>query len=116
MLRITVEHIGRGTKNHILASCRVTLTSEDGQDTITIFDARVLRNRSGELWVAFPTQSMRDFEGAQKYIPILDFSKDLKRRISETVLAEYDGVLGAQQRINNYGDVRQSFRGINDAR
>jgi DNA-binding cell septation regulator SpoVG len=116
MLRINVEDVGRGTKGHILASCRITLSSEDGSETITIFDARVLRNRSGELWVAFPTQSMRDFEGAQKYIPILDFSKDLRRRISDTVLAEYNGVRGAQQRMNNYGDVRPSFRGINNGR
>jgi len=89
MLRINVENIGRGTKGHVLASCRITLTTESGDEQVTIFDARVLRNRSGELWVAFPTQSMRDFEGAQKYIPIIEFSKDLRRRISDTVLAEY---------------------------
>jgi DNA-binding cell septation regulator SpoVG len=88
MLRINVENIGRGTKGHILASCRVTLSTEDGNETITIFDARVLRNRSGELWVGFPTQNVRDFEG-MKFLPILDFSRDLRHRISDAVLAEY---------------------------
>jgi len=110
MLRIHVENVGRGTKGHILASCRVTLTTEDGQDTVTIFDARVLRNRSGELWVAFPTQSMRDFEGAQKYIPILDFSKDLRRRISDAVLEEFNGPNGGEQRLNEMDGTRKSFR------
>jgi DNA-binding cell septation regulator SpoVG len=119
MLRINVEDIGRGTKGHILASCRVTLSTEDGDETITIFDARVLRNRSGELWVAFPTQSMRDFEGAQKYLPILEFSKNLRQRISDTVLAEYDSVRGAQQRMYNEADrpiALPPFRGVNNAR
>jgi DNA-binding cell septation regulator SpoVG len=94
MPRINIEDIGRGTKGHILASCRVTLSTEDGNETITIFDARVLRNRSGELWVGFPTQNVRDFEG-MKFLPILDFSRDLRHRISDAVLAAYEKYVAA---------------------
>jgi DNA-binding cell septation regulator SpoVG len=89
MLRINVEDVRRGTKGHILASCRVTLTTENGDEFISICDVRVLRNRRGELWVGFPTQSTRDFEG-MKYVPDMDFSRDLRRRISDAVLAEYE--------------------------
>jgi DNA-binding cell septation regulator SpoVG len=89
MLKINVEDVRRGTKGHILASCRVTLTTENGDEFISIFDVRVLRNRSGGLWVGFPTQSTRDFEG-MKYVPNMEFSKNLKRRISEAVLAEFE--------------------------
>src|ERR1700680_481628 len=89
MLRINVEDVRRGTKGHILASCRVTLTTENGDEFISICDVRVLRNWRGELWVGFPTQRTRDFEG-MKYVPDMDFSRDLRRRISDAVLAEYE--------------------------
>jgi DNA-binding cell septation regulator SpoVG len=89
MFQIFVEDVRRGTQKHVLASCRVSLTSEDGLETITIIDARVLRNRSGEKWVGFPTENVKDFEG-WKYLPILDFSRDLRSRISNAVLKEFE--------------------------
>ena len=61
MLHVKVVDVGKGTKGHVLASCRVQLTSEDGQDVVAVLDARVLRNRSGELWVGYPSQSIQAF-------------------------------------------------------
>jgi len=117
-MQIRVMNVGKGTKAHILASCRVELSSEDGKDVITILDARVLRNRSGELWIGYPTQSMRDFDGAQRYIPTLEFSKELNRRISDAVLAAFEDVAGAKRRVYEFGDVRESSvrMGVNNGR
>ena|ERR1700688_1879905 len=125
MLRINVEDIGRGTKGHILASCRVMLTTEDGDEFISIFDVRVLRNRSGKLWVGFPTQTTRDFEG-MKYVPDMDFSRDLRRRISDAVLAEYErdaaeaDVRAEQMQVPAVRPavkpVRQAIIGVNNGR
>ena len=102
MLHIAVTNVGKGTKAHILASCQVQLTSEDGKDVITILDARVLRNRSGELWVGYPSQSVHAFDGAQRYLSILDFSKELQRRINDAVLAEYENIQGAPRRVEEF--------------
>lgn len=88
-LQIHVQDVRRGTQKHILASCQVSLTTEDGQEIITIIDVRVLHNRAGDLWVGFPSQPVRDFEGI-KYVPDMQFSRDLKRRITDAVLAEFE--------------------------
>jgi DNA-binding cell septation regulator SpoVG len=89
MLNIKVETVGRGTKANVLASCQISLSTEDGE-VITIFDARVLRNRSGGLWVGFPTENTKDFEGTMKFLPIISFSRELKHRITVAVLAEFE--------------------------
>jgi hypothetical protein len=52
MFKIEVSNMGIGTCSHILAACKVKLTSEDGIEFVSIFDARVMRNRNGQLWVA----------------------------------------------------------------
>jgi hypothetical protein len=39
-----------------------------------------------KLWVGFHTQSCQTPEGKTGYVPTIEFSKDLKRRISECVL------------------------------
>src|ERR1700676_5401429 len=93
MLSIMVENIGRGTKPHILASCQVTLTSEgdgDELELIKIVDVRVLKNRSGELFIGYPTQDTKDWEGVWRHSLVIDFSRELKKRISDAVLAEFE--------------------------
>src|SRR6266480_2715926 len=90
MLKINAVSVGRGTKNHVLASCKVELTGEDGTDVVCILDARVLRNRSGELWVGYHSQLLSDLDGSQRYLPTIEFSMGLARRISDAVLAEYE--------------------------
>jgi hypothetical protein len=106
MLKVKVMNVGKGTKGHILASCRVQLSSEDEKDVVSILDARVLRNRSGELWVGYPSQSIQGFDGAQRYVPTLEFSRELQRRISDAVLEEYANVSGAAQRLQEFSNAR----------
>jgi hypothetical protein len=89
MLKIRVVSVGRGTQSHVLASCKVELISEDGTDVVSILDARVLRNRSGELWVGYHNQSLSRSDGSHQYIPTIEFSNGLARRISDAVLVAY---------------------------
>jgi hypothetical protein len=91
MLKIEVSNMGLKTRSHILASCKVKLTSEDGIDSVSIFDARVMRNRNGQLWVAWPSQYIREYDQSERYVPILVFSAKLEHRIAEAVLAAYEG-------------------------
>ena len=98
MFKIEVSNIGQGTRSHILASCKVKLTSEDGIDSVSIFDARVMRNRSGQLWVAWPSQYLRELDQSERYVPILAFSDKLERRIAEAVLTAYESYRTASPR------------------
>jgi hypothetical protein len=117
MLHIEVTNVGRGSQEHILASCRVELRSEDGKDTVALLDARVLRNKkTGALFVGYPTQSVKDALRESSFVPIFQLSKALQQRVSQAVLEAFEGPLGAEQRLNNLEGVRESFRGINDAR
>ena len=85
MLQVKVTNVRQGgTKKHVLASARVELTSEP--DTVIILDARVLLSKVGKLFVDYPNQSI----GRGKYIAIIEFSKELKRRISDAVLVAYE--------------------------
>ena len=104
MLKINVVSIGRGTRGHVLASCKVELMSEDEKDVVRVLDARVLRNREGRLWVGYPTQAFPGLEGKFKYVPTIDFSEGLARRISESVLHEYNGPHGSKLRVEAYED------------
>jgi DNA-binding cell septation regulator SpoVG len=75
----------------VLALARVTLVFDNHQ--ITLDDLRVIQNRQGELWIAMP--SMKDAHGS--YQPILEFSPDLKRAITEKILPAYrQWALGAK--------------------
>jgi hypothetical protein len=104
MLKIRVVSVGRGTQSHVLASCKVVLTSEDGTDTVSVLDARVLRNRSGELWVGYHNQSLPRDDGSHQYVPTIEFSKELARRISDAVLEAYgNGGRISQNRMEAYG-------------
>ena len=102
ILRLNIEPNTKGTnsnvENHVLASCKVELTSEDGTDVVCILDARVLRNRSGELWVGYHSQSLSDLDGSQRYVPTIEFSKNLTRRISDAVLVEYECYRASEMR------------------
>ena len=85
MLQVKVTSVRQGgTKKHVLASATVELTSEP--DTVIILDARVLMDKFGSLFVGYPNQSI----GRGKYIAVIEFSKELKRRMSDAVLAAYE--------------------------
>jgi len=103
VMKVNVVSVGRGTKSHVLASCSVQLTSDDGTDVVSILDARVLRNRSGELWVGYHSQSLSDLDGSQRYVPTIEFSKNLTRRISDAVLEAYHGQRGSRREVGAHG-------------
>ena len=90
MLQIKILGVSKGTKRYVLASVQLELASEDGQDVLCVFDARVLRTKKGQLFVSYPQQTYKDFEGKIEYFPILKCSPDLQRRISDAVLAAYE--------------------------
>jgi hypothetical protein len=103
MLRIRVVSIGPGTKSHVLASCKLELTSEDGTDVVSIIDARVLRNRTGELWIGYHNQAFFEPNGSHRYVPTIEFSRSLTRRISAAVLDAYEAQRGTRQPVETHG-------------
>ena len=90
MFQIKILGVSKGSKRYVLASVQIELTSEDGQDVLCVFDARVLRSKKGQLFVSYPQQTYKDIEGKIEYFPILKCSPDLQRRISDAVLAAYE--------------------------
>jgi hypothetical protein len=38
MFKIEISNMGKGTRSHILASCKVKLISEDGAELVSIFE------------------------------------------------------------------------------
>jgi len=70
----------------VLASVIVTLETDLG--TITISDARVLRNKAGVLWFALPTFSLAKGREYQ-YFPVAELSPSLHRHVSDAALAGF---------------------------
>jgi DNA-binding cell septation regulator SpoVG len=96
MLQIKILGVSKGTKRYVLASVQIELTSEDGRDVVCVIDARVLRSKKGQVFVSYPQQTHKNFEGKIEYTPILKCSPDLQRRISDVVLAAYQSNLQMQ--------------------
>lgn len=67
----------------VLALAKITLAFDNHQ--VTFDDLRVVQNRQGELWIAMP--SMKDAQGS--YQPIVEFSPELKRVITDNILPAY---------------------------
>ena len=67
----------------VLALAKITLVFDNHQ--ITLDDLRIVQNRQDELWIAMP--SMKDASGS--YQPIVEFSPELKRLITEKILPSY---------------------------
>lgn len=57
-LQIVVKEVGPPRKSNALASAVIELSFDN--HTLTIADLRVLRNRSGECWVALPSFAIPD--------------------------------------------------------
>lgn len=94
MLRIEVLDVREFKKGQILALCNVELTSEEAERVI-IIDARVMQDPNGQLWVAYTERPVKNRDGSPDYVPIIRFSQDLKRRISDAVLDAYSSSLCA---------------------
>jgi hypothetical protein len=78
------------TKSHrpnVLASVTIELDTDLG--TITISDARILRNKSGIAWFSLPTFSVTTGREYQ-YFASVELSSALQRQVSDAALEEYE--------------------------
>jgi hypothetical protein len=77
-------------KPPVLATARIELTTEAG-DSVTIDDARVLRNKHGQLWLAMPSYSIQIAGGRGfDYLPAVVLSTTLKRAVEDAVLPAFE--------------------------
>ena len=88
MTNVRVLRITPPLKPSALANAAVELDFDDGE-RLTISDIRILRNNQGENWVALPTYSVKK-PGGYAYEKTVEASSNLRRKISDAVLAAYE--------------------------
>jgi DNA-binding cell septation regulator SpoVG len=90
-MQVKVLAFSRSPKPAVLASVRVEVAAEDGGDSIVIDDARVLRNKHGQLWLAMPSYSVPSANGrSYDYLPAVILSTKLKRDVEDAVLPAFE--------------------------
>jgi len=80
------------------ALATVAIELETNLGTISISDARILRNRAAVAWFSLPTFSVtkgREYE----YFATVELSPTLHRRVSEKALAEFELWDKARERL-----------------
>jgi hypothetical protein len=88
-MQIKVLTFSRSAKPAVLASVRIELVTDNG-DSITIDDARVLRNKHGQLWLAMPSYSVPMTGGrGYDYLPAIILGTALKRAVEDVVLPAF---------------------------
>jgi hypothetical protein len=93
-------------KPSVLASVRIELTVEGSPDSVTIDDARVLRNKHVQLWLAMPSYSVPATNGrSYDYLPAVILSIRLKRAVEDTVLPAFEA-WEREQTASAQGDER----------
>jgi hypothetical protein len=89
-MQIKVLSCTRSSKPAVLASVRFELTTYNGESVI-IDDARVFRNKHGQLWVAMPSYSVPANGGrSYDYLPAVILSTKLKREVEDAVLPAFE--------------------------
>ena len=89
-MQIKVLAFTRSSKPAVLASVRLELSTDTGE-CITIDDARVLRNKHGQLWLAMPSYSVPGAGGrSYDYLPAVIVSTKLKREVEDAVLPAFE--------------------------
>jgi hypothetical protein len=90
-MQVKVLAFSRSPKPAVLASVRIELAVEGTGDSITIDDARILKNRNGQLWLAMPSYSVPTSGGrGYDYLPALILSNALKRAVEDAVLPAFE--------------------------
>jgi hypothetical protein len=90
-MEIKVLLLTRSQKPTVLASVRIELAVENSGDSITTDDARVLRNKQGQLWVAMLSYSVpAAVRRGYDYSPAILLSVPLKRAVEDAVLLAYE--------------------------
>ena len=88
---VKVLSFSRSSKPAVLASVRIELAVEGTGDSIIIDDARVLRNKHGQLWLAMPSYSVPSANGrSYDYLPAVILSTKLKRDVEDAVLPAFE--------------------------
>jgi DNA-binding cell septation regulator SpoVG len=88
-MQIKVLSLSRSPKSCVLATAGIELTVEG--ESITIDDARVLRNKHGQLWLAMPSYSVPSGNGrSYDYLPAVILSTGLKRAVEDAVLPAFE--------------------------
>jgi DNA-binding cell septation regulator SpoVG len=94
---VKVLSFSRSPKPAVLSSVRIELAVEGSGDSIIIDDARVLRNRHGQLWLAMPSYSVPASNGRSfDYLPAVILSTKLKREVEDAVLPAFEAWEGEQ--------------------
>lgn len=87
---VKILSLSRSPSPAVLASVRLELVL-DGGDSIIIDDARVLRNKHGQLWLAMPSYSVPASSGrSYDYLPAVILSTKLKRDVEDAVLQAFE--------------------------
>src|SRR5260370_39430074 len=90
-MKVTVLSISRCNKPAVLASVRIELAIEGTGDSIIIDDARVLRNRHGQAWLAMPSYSVPASGGrGYDYLPAIILGTAMKRAVEDAVLPAFE--------------------------
>jgi hypothetical protein len=90
-MKATVLSISRSNKPTVLASVRIELAADGTGDSVIIDDARVLRNKHGQLWLAIPSYSVPANGGrSYDYLPAVILSTKLKREVEDAVLPAFE--------------------------
>jgi hypothetical protein len=97
-IRVTLKPSHRP---NVLASVTVELETDLG--TVTINDARILRNKAGVAWFALPTYSVTSGREYQ-YFASVELSPTLHRQVSDAALAGFVKWEKAQPQLG--GDAR----------
>jgi len=89
-MQIKVLAFSRTSKPAVLASVRFEVAADTGESVI-IDDARVLRNKHGQIWLAMPSYSVPCAGGrSYDYLPAVTISTKLKREVEDAVLPAFE--------------------------
>jgi DNA-binding cell septation regulator SpoVG len=88
-MNIKVKSIQASTKPHRLADASIELADCDG-DSLVVSDLRILQNKQGGVWVAMPSRSVSDGARSFQYVPQIEPSRQLQRKIEDAVLAAFE--------------------------
>jgi len=89
-MHVKILSLSPSSKPQVLASARLELSVEGTGDAIIVDDARVLRNRHGQLWLAMPSYSVPANGKGYDYLPAVIFSTKLKREVEDVVLPAFE--------------------------
>ncbi len=88
-MQIKLLSFSRSLKPSVLATARIELTVEG--ESIVFDDARVLRNKQGQLWLAMPSYSVPMNGGrGYDYLPAVILSTGVKRAVEDAVLPAFE--------------------------